>query len=157
MKNLLCVIGIMLLILLIITPPVLRLVLPDKVEPIEEVTNDIQILSCNSPYYIVSSSYESKNVKRIVIRKFTSPQGEEGEEIKENEGTTIPKLDELIESLRYDGRVIYENLEDGAMLTIDFSVYTKEEMGIPDYVKIPTEQQAFYQQQGLTCILRDSN
>ncbi len=82
MKNVLCYLGIIFLLFLIVLPPVLRIVLNDKEEEVEEAPIVRKTLSCDSDIYLTRSSYENDVIKTVIIKKI---------EVKEDTETSDSK------------------------------------------------------------------
>ena len=173
MKKVLCWLGIVLLIFLIALPPVLRIVLPAKVEEEEEVKLIRKTLSCNSKVFLSATSYENDVVKMIVIKKsFTNPnldtdtntatetdtetdteeevkpETEPDTDIKDYENTDLAKL---FEEAKKDSRVVIEEVEDGEIIKIDYTVSDYSGLEIEDLNKPINDQFTYYEDNGLVC------
>lgn len=175
MKKSLCIAGIVLLIFLIILPPFLRIALPAKDEEKKEEKIVRQTLSCDSNNYLSRTSYENGIVKMIIIKKVNeTTQTETDEEIKppenSNEGVTpetpkdketeeTPKEEEeeetelakLFKTLKKDSRVITKEVEDGEVITIDFSASEYSGLEVESLNKPINDQLAYYENNGLVC------
>ena len=140
MKNMLCYIGMLLAIVLIAFPPVLRAVLPDKVEEKEKVIEK-NILICTSSKYIVSTTYEKKEPTLIMFKKIS------GEDL-----TAPADLDNLYDSFQNDSEVVYTTMEDGEIAQIDLLALQHENLTTKSILTSDIDnQKIYYENLGLLC------
>ena len=177
MKKVLCWLGIVLLIFLIAIPPVLRIVLPAKEEEQEEVKLIRKTLSCNSKVFLSATSYENDVVKMIVIKKtFTNtnletdttgdtetdtednPDTETSDETKpettpDTETTDFENTDlaKIFEEVKKDSRVVINEVDDGEVITIDYTVSDYSGLEIEDLNQPINDQFTYYEDNGLVC------
>ena len=146
MKNILCYLGIIILLGLILLPPILRIVLPDK-EKIEIVEKIEYInLSCNNDEYLTNTSYTNDKINMIIIKKFN--------QVEQNSNTGEEFI-QIFESLKDKSTVVHTVSEDGEVLTIDFSLSDNKGLNIAKLTKNASEQKEFYESQKLTCITKN--
>ena len=133
--------------------------MPDKVVKVEENRDVVQILTCDSPFYSINSNYEAGEIQRLIIRKYNEPNTtEENTDNSSNEtDTTSEEIAATYEKLRFDGRASFEQSETNSLLSLDFTVYLKSDFDIDNFVLPPDTQLKYYQEQGLSCILRTSS
>ena len=176
MKKVLCCLGIILLIFLIALPPVLRIVLPAKEEVKEEVKLISKTLSCDSKVFLSRTSYENDVVKTIVIKKtFTNTnldddtntdteadnENETDTDIEETPPAIVPDADiidfentdlaKIFEEVKKDSRVVIEEVEDGEIIKIDFTVSDYSGLEVEDLNKTINDQFKYYEDNGLVC------
>lgn len=144
MKKVLCLFGIVVLFVLAFLPPILRIVLPSIEEKEKEAVKGNLILSCSTDDFLINTSYENEKVKMIIIKKFFS---QEGINNKNNIST-------LFESIKEKSDIIYNVLEDGEVVAIDFSVSEHKELGINNLTQKLEDQQLYYENQELSCIVK---
>ena len=150
MKNILCYLGIILLIALILFPPILRITLPDREKIKQVVTEERIILFCSNSEYIANTSYNNQNIEMIAIKKVISENKEENRE----DSITGDKFVKVYDSLREKGDVVLETTDDGEILKIDFSVSDNKGLNLVDLTKNVDEQRIFYEEQNFSCIVR---
>ena len=177
MKKVLCFLGIILLIFLIALPPVLRIVLPAKVEEEEEVKLIRKTLSCNSKVFLSATSYENDVVKMIVIKKTvpntnletdstgdteTDPNAnaepsEETQPETDTEATDFENTDlaKIFEEVKKDSRVVINEVDDGEVITIDYTVSDYSGLEIEDLNQPINDQFKYYEDNGLVCSILD--
>lgn len=146
MKNILCYLGIILLIALILFPPILRITLPDREKIKQVVTEERIILSCSNSEYIANTSYNNQNIEMIAIKKIINENIEDS--------ITGDKFVKVYDSLREKGDVVLETTDDGEILKIDFSVSDNKGLNLVDLTKNVDEQKIFYEEQNFSCIVR---
>lgn len=146
MKNILCYLGIILLIALILFPPILRIALPDREKIKQVVTEERIILSCSNSEYIANTSYNNQNIEMIAIKKIINENIEDS--------ITGDKFVKVYDSLREKGDVVLETTDDGEILKIDFSVSDNKGLNLVDLTKNVDEQKIFYEEQNFSCIVR---
>ena len=158
MKKILYLFGIFLLFILIVFPPALRIILPDKEEikrrEIENVV--ITILNCQSDKYISSNTYENTKIKRIGIKQLKKIETPETEGIEETENTTDNEttiLDDIFSNLRGQNGVYLSSDENGISLVIDFTVSEYSNLDLSNIGRSVEDQKSFYEEQGLTCMI----
>ena len=149
MKKLLCYLGILILFGLAILPPVLRLVLPDQVldnnvENVERIN-----LNCSNSSYITSTSYDGDEIKMIVIKHI---KNEYSEDLLEDE--TKQSFIDLFEDLTTKNGVLYKELSDGEVVSIDYSVYNDGKLNLTELTKKLEDQKSYYESQGLSCLIK---
>ena len=127
MKKILCFLGIILLLFLAALPPILRIILPDKMEEEKEIVHENVVLNCSNESYIANTSYQDEKVMMIIFKQLyptdsntnndqedttiiedeedTSLENEE--DILEQEPTTIEELDQAFADLKNKSNVIY--------------------------------------------------
>ena len=157
MKKLLCYLGILLLLFLAFLPPILRIFLPDQDENQKEnIINENIVIYCSNSEYIVSTNYENNEIKMLAFKKLnTNLESPEGENIDENQTLNSQSdLDKTFFYLKEANDIIYNITDDGEAIGIDFSISTHQELDINNITKQPTEQQKYYENQGLTCVVR---
>ena len=158
MKKLLCYLGIILLFGLVLFPPILRIVLPEKNEENKSEVVERKILSCSNKEYITSTSYDNQNINMIIIKKLNQNDEVETEnnteEIDESNNTTGKEFIDIFESLKYKSTVVYNVLEDGEVLSIDFTLSDNKELNLTSLTKEIEEQKEFYENQNLSCIIK---
>ncbi len=155
MKKLLCYLVIIILFGLAIFPVVLRITLPDKENIKKEESIERLLLSCLSDKYITSTSYDGKKISMIIIKKIANNLDEtnNNEETEDIELITND-LDNDFNELKTKGDVIYNQLDDGEVISIDFSVTDHPNL-ILNNLNNPIEiQKEIYERQGLTCVIK---
>lgn len=165
MKKILCYLGILILFTLGILPPVLRSFYKEDNKKEEEKLPESAILVCTSDTYMTTTSYEDDEVKKIAIKKIiTNKESEESIDEQENLDTEKPEdneemvektdMDLLFDSLKENKELIYNNLEDGEIIGIDFSVSKYESIDLSNLTKSKEDQKTYYENLKLTCIIR---
>ena len=169
MKNFLCYIGIVILVILIILPPALRIFLPEEKEK-EKIEPKLVIksLNCTGVNYVTGTSYENDEVKMIVLKKIISSDDENQDENTDNQETQDETKEEdsynnpdsserktefeaVFTRLSEDSRITKSNLNDGIALKIDFSISNNLDLDIKDLTKPINDQLIYYENLGLTC------
>ena len=164
MKKLLCFLGIILLLFLAVLPPVLRIVLPDKMEEENEVVHENVILNCSNESYIANTSYQDEKVMMIVFKQLRTtdsntnddqedPTIENEEDTSNLEQSNIEELDEAFEDLKTESNITYNVLEDGEVIEIDFTVSNHETLNLTKFTNNLADQRAYYENLGLTCLV----
>lgn len=142
MKKILCYLGIIFLFILTFLPPLLRFTLKDKdLKEEDEIIKNISLV-CSSPYYVTNTNYQDNKINMLVIKKMKV----ERDRIE---------LDDIFTSLVKSNNAIYKELEDGEVISLDFSIYTHEKLNIDSLTKDVLSQKEYYEQLGLTCLTRE--
>ena len=150
MKNLLCYLGIFVLLFLILFPPMLKIFLPDKskIETKEEAYVR-RNLSCSGKEFASNTSYDNDKVVMIILKKFMQNEEENSAETK---STTNKKLIDLFERLKNENGVKYNILENGdETILIDYSVSELPDLKVPELKMKLEEQQKYYEDNNLVC------
>ena len=148
MKKIFCFLGIIVLLGLAFLPPILRFVLPERNEEEEEINHETVILTCSSDRYITNTSYEDARIKMIVLKQLKKDLN------TSNEDENILELDQAFTDLKTKSNVIYNILEDGEVIGIDFTLSNHETLNLVKFTKPLTDQKAYYESLGLTCITK---
>ena len=178
MKNFLCYLGIIVLIVLIALPPVLRLTLKAEGEEEEEEVHVVRkTLSCDSDSYLTRTSYENDEVKSVTIKKIevkeenetsdnqditnnqenqdntTSPNDEETQSPNETPDNKEEEteFDKLFNTLKEDSRVVKQEVEDGVIIKLDFTTSDYNGLLISDLIKSADEEKIYYENQKMIC------
>lgn len=175
MKNFLCYLGIIVLIVLIALPPVLRLTLKDEGEEEEEEVHVVRkTLSCDSDNYLTRTSYENDEITAVTIKKIETKIDTETNENEEstdnqddttssdNEETQSPnetpenqeeetEFDKLFNTLKEDSRVVKQEVEDGVIIKLDFTTSDYNGLLISDLIKSADEEKIYYENQKMIC------
>ena len=146
MKKLFCYLGILLIIGLVLMPPALRIFLPDKVQEEKIVEVERYLLYCVNDEFIAINTYEGENVNLVNLKKMNQET--------DYEYQTGEELLELFDSIKDKGDTLYNILEDGELVTIDFSVSSHPNLDIGNLINNSTIQKEYYESQGLTCEIR---
>ena len=146
MKNVFCYLGILLILCLVLFPPVLRIVLPEKKKEEKKVVIETYLLYCASDEFIAINTYEGDNIKLINLKKMNQVEDYEYEMGKD--------LLKIFNSIQNKGDTLYNVVEDGELITIDFSVSTHPKLEIDDLKNGLTAQKKYYENQGLVCEIR---
>lgn len=149
MKKILCYLGILVLLFLLLLPPALRIFLKDKETVVEEpvVKN---ILVCKNDDFITTTRYEGVDIKEIAIKRNKEQDLEEGAEIVYD-----TNLDKIIDNIKSDPTLIYEETDEFKMITIDFEVSNHKELDLSLITKPINEQKAYYEAENLTCSIKE--
>ncbi len=147
MKKLLCYLGIIILLGLILFPILLRLFLPDKIEEKELKVIERMVLSCSSDKYITSTSYDGDKVNMIIIKKLKQ------EEIEENNVDRSDNILSIFESLKDKNDILYKELDDGEVISIDYTLSEHKDLEIENLKNKVDVQKSFYEDLGLTCTI----
>lgn len=160
MKKILCYFGIIVLLGLVLFPPILRIVLPNKEEDNKNEVIERIILSCSNQEYIANSSYDNDKITMIIIKKLNVSSDRETEfyqnQLNELTDTTLTgnELKELFESLKDKSTVVHNVLDDGEVISIDFSLSDNKELNLTSLTKNVQEQKNFYESQKLNCMIK---
>ncbi len=168
MKKVLCYLGIFVLLGLALLPPILRIALPNVEETKETIVISSKILSCSNDVFLANTSYENEKVKMIILKKLFSKEeierrkglqeGLDDEEAQvlelETESLKSKELNDLFESIKEKSDILHNVLEDGEIVSIDFSVSEHKDLKIDDITQKMEEQQLYYENQELTCIIK---
>ena len=153
MKKLLCYLGILVLFFLAFLPPVLRVFLPDKgEEKKEEEIVERSVLSCSSDTFIANTSYENDKIQMVLLKKLNQVTDPENPDTEALEDTS--ELGLSFEDLKDEGDIVYTETNDGEVIQIDFSISTHDKLNINNLTKDIDTQKTYYEQQGLTCVIR---
>lgn len=149
MKKILCYLGILVLLFLLLLPPALRIFLKDKETVVEEpvVKN---ILVCKNDDFITTTRYEGVDIKKIAIKRNKEQDLEEGAEIVYD-----TNLDKIIDNIKSDPTLIYEETDEFKMITIDFEVSNHKELDLSLITKPINDQKAYYEAENLTCSIKE--
>ena len=121
MKKVLCYFGILILLGLVLMPPMLRITLPKENKEDKNEVVSSRLLSCQNEELIIKQSYENNKVKMIVIKKLLV---ENDEYIKSKE------LIRIFDSIKENSNITYNKLEDGEVISIDFSISEHNDLNI---------------------------
>ena len=149
MKKILCYLGILFLLFLLFLPPALRIFLKDKETIVEEpvVKN---ILVCKNDDFITTTRYEGVDIKKIAIKRNKEQDLEEGAEMVYD-----TNLDKIIDNIKSDPTLIYEETDEFKMITIDFEVSNHKELDLSLITKPINDQKAYYEAENLTCSIKE--
>lgn len=149
MKKILCYLGILVLLFLLLLPPALRIFLKDKETVVEEpvVKN---ILVCKNDDFITTTRYEGVDIKKIAIKRNKEQDLEEGAEIVYD-----TNLDKIIDNIKSDPTLIYEETDEFKMITIDFEVSNHKELDLSLITKPINDQKNYYEAENLTCSIKE--
>lgn len=149
MKKILCYLGILVLLFLLLLPPALRIFLKDKETVVEEpvVKN---ILVCKNNDFITTTRYEGVDIKKIAIKRNKEQDLEEGAEIVYD-----TNLDKIIDNIKSDPTLIYEETDEFKMITIDFEVSNHKELDLSLITKPINDQKNYYEAENLTCSIKE--
>ena len=164
MKKILCFLGIILLLFLAALPPILRIILPDKMEEEKEIVHENVILNCSNESYIANTSYQDEKVMMIIFKQLyptdsntnddqEDPTIENEEDTSNLEQSNIEELDEAFEDLKTESNITYNVLEDGEVIEIDFTVSNHETLNLTKFTNNLADQRAYYENLGLTCLV----
>ena len=146
MKKLLCYVGIIIIIAFIAFPPVLRIVLPDEEKKEIHIEIERSLLYCSSNEFLAISNYEGDDVKLINLKKMSMEE--------DYEYTTGEELLNTFDSIKNTGDTVYNELDDGELISIDFSVSNHKDMEISNLTNSLTNEKEYYESQGLVCEIR---
>ncbi len=164
MKKILCFLGIILLLFLAALPPILRIILPDKMEEEKEIVHENVVLNCSNESYIANTSYQDEKVMMIIFKQLyptdsntnddqEDPTIENEEDTSNLEQSNIEELDEAFEDLKTESNITYNVLEDGEVIEIDFTVSNHETLNLTKFTNNLADQRAYYENLGLTCLV----
>lgn len=164
MKKILCFLGIILLLFLAALPPILRIILPDKMEEEKEIVHENVILNCSNESYIANTSYQDEKVMMIIFKQLyptdsntnddqEDPTIENEEDTSNLEQSNIEELDEAFEDLKTESNITYNVLEDGEVIEIDFTISNHETLNLTKFTNNLADQRAYYENLGLTCLV----
>lgn len=164
MKKILCFLGIILLLFLAALPPILRIILPDKMEEEKEIVHENVVLNCSNESYIANTSYQNEKVMMIIFKQLyptdsntnddqEDPTIENEEDTSNLEQSNIEELDEAFEDLKTESNITYNVLEDGEVIEIDFTVSNHETLNLTKFTNNLADQRAYYENLGLTCLV----
>ena len=149
MKKILCYLGILVLLFLLLLPPALRIFLKDKETVVEEpvVKN---ILVCKNDDFITTTRYEGVDIKKIAIKRNKEQDLEEGAEMVYD-----TNLDKIIDNIKSDPTLIYEETDEFKMITIDFEVSNHKELDLSLITQPINDQKNYYEAENLTCSIKE--
>lgn len=149
MKKILCYLGILVLLFLLFLPPALRIFLKDKETIVEEpvVKN---ILVCKNDDFITTTRYEGVDIKKIAIKRNKEQDLEEGAEMVYD-----TNLDKIIDNIKSDPTLIYEETDEFKMITIDFEVSNHKELDLSLITQPINDQKNYYEAENLTCSIKE--
>lgn len=164
MKKILCFLGIILLLFLAALPPILRIILPDKMEEEKEIVHENVVLNCSNESYIANTSYQNEKVMMIIFKQLyptdsntnddqEDPTIENEEDTSNLEQSNIEELDEAFEDLKTESNITYNVLEDGEVIEIDFTISNHETLNLTKFTNNLADQRAYYENLGLTCLV----
>ena len=154
MKNVLCYLGIAFILFLVAFPPILRAVLPERKKEEKKIAVvETKLLVCTGDKFMTTTSYEGEKIKNIMIKKIN--QGDGGEEELETNDEEVNNLELAFKELKDIGDNVYQEVEGGAILTIDFSVSNHPELVAYDLTNTIEIQKEIYEKNQLTCEIRD--
>lgn len=164
MKKILCFLGIILLLFLAALPPILRIILPDKMEEEKEIVHENVVLNCSNESYIANTSYQDEKVMMIIFKQLyptdsntnddqEDPTIENEEDTSNLEQSNIEELDEAFEDLKTESNITYNVLEDGEVIEIDFTISNHETLNLTKFTNNLADQRAYYENLGLTCLV----
>ena len=168
MKNVLCWFGIIVLLGLVLFPPILRLVLPNKEEIEKKVERTNYVLACSNQRFIINTSYENNKVKMIIMKKlFTQQEKDKRKQIDENienideqlidpdtKSVKYQEINDIFEKIKNQTTIIHNVLDDGEVISIDFSILEHNELEINKMIQEINEQQLFYENIDFSCVIR---
>ena len=146
MKKILCFLGIILLLFLAALPPILRIILPDKMEEEKEIVHENVVLNCSNESYIANTSYQDEKVMMIIFKQLyptdsntnddqEDPTIENEEDTSNLEQSNIEELDEAFEDLKTESNITYNVLEDGEVIEIDFTISNHETLNLTKFIQ----------------------
>ena len=164
MKKILCFLGIILLLFLAALQPILRIILPDKMEEEKEIVHENVVLNCSNESYIANTSYQNEKVMMIIFKQLyptdsntnddqEDPTIENEEDTSNLEQSNIEELDEAFEDLKTESNITYNVLEDGEVIEIDFTISNHETLNLTKFTNNLADQRAYYENLGLTCLV----
>ena len=164
MKKILCFLGIILLLFLAALPPILRIILPDKMEEEKEIVHENVVLNCSNESYIANTSYQNEKVMMIIFKQLyptdsntnddqEDPTIENEEDTSNLEQSNIEELDEAFEDLKTESNITYNVLEDAEVIEIDFTISNHETLNLTKFTNNLADQRAYYENLGLTCLV----
>lgn len=149
MKKILCYLGILVLLFLLLLPPALRMFLKDKENVIEEEVVE-NILVCKNDEFITTTRYEGVDIKKIAIKRNKEASIEEDADVVYD-----TNIDKLIDNIKSDPNLIYEETDEFKMITIDFEVSNHEYLDLSLITKPINDQKAYYEAENLTCSIKE--
>lgn len=142
MKKILCYLGIIVLLCLTFLPLALRKFYKDEVKEDENEIISNVMLSCKNDYFEVINNYQDDSIKMIVLKRIKT------------EEEKLSELDTIFDSIKTESKLTYNETDIFETIAIDFSVYTFDELNISNLTKTSTVQQLYYENQGLTCLVK---
>ncbi len=152
MKKILCYFGIVVLLGFILFPPALRIFLPEKKEIQETPQSVSSSLVCTSDYFISNTRYENNKVQMIIMKKIDIINSED-DDLQENISIDN-ELTKSFDELKDKNDVIYNNLDDGEAISIDFTLSEHANLDLKNFIKEIDEQQKYYESFDLICQIR---
>lgn len=168
MKNILSYIGILVLLGLVLFPPILRIVLPEKTKEEKKIDRNSYILSCSNQKFTINTSYEEEKIKMIVIKnKFTQEEIDKRKNLDENienldeqlldDDTALLKYKEIVDlfdEIKNKTTVTYNVMSDGEIVSIDYSVDEHKELEIDKLTQSMNRQQMYYEKLDFSCSIK---
>ena len=143
MKKLLCYLGILVLLGLVLMPPILRITLPKNKETEKTSVVESKILSCSNDELIIKASYENDKVKMIVMKKMNVEEKNKSE-----------ALIKVFDEIKNNGNISYNKVEDGEVISIDFSISNHNDLNINTLTEPIESQKILYENQQLNCTIQ---
>ena len=155
MKKIIYYLGIIILFSLAVTPPILRIALPDQDKKEDKKINkEMTMLVCTSDKYMTVTNYEDEKINRIMLKKINQINNEITEEQEEISNVNTNELDTYFNELTLNGDILHNEVADGQILTIDYSVSNHSNLKIDNLTNSIEKQKNIYQSYGLTCEIR---
>ena len=153
MKKLLCYLGILILLFLLLLPPALRIFLKDK-ETQVEVSVSKNILICKNDDFITTTTYEGTSIKKIIIKR-NIPTIEEDDLEEDIQIVYDTDIDKIIDDIKSDSTLIYEETDEYKMVTLDFEVSNYKDLNLSLITKPINDQKTYYEAENLTCSIKE--
>ena len=159
MKKILCYLAIFIILFLIILPPGLRMFLKDEKDDKKETNIENQSLYCQSQKYTILASYTNNEYQNIIIKKInkiiSQNDTDSEEEINDSEEFEFIQeentaLDELFNTLKENEELEYKQLDDGEVISIDFS----NNIVLDDAIKKFDSAKDYLEKMALKCDIR---
>lgn len=168
MKNIMRYIGIIILLGLILFPPILRLTLPEKKEEEKTIDQNSYILSCSNQRFIVNTSYEEEKIKMLVLKKiYTQQEIDKRRRLDENvenldeqlldPNTVVVKYQDIVdifEDIKNKTSIKYDVVDDGEVISIDYSISDHKELEIDKLTQSMSNQQLYYEKLDFSCTIK---
>ena len=133
------------MLFLTLLPPALRMFVKDKDETYHEEDVKVQTLFCTGKF-MTNTNYVSEKITRIVIKKV----------IKEGEEVDNPSdIDTVFDNLKNSGILTVNELEDGEAINIDIEFINQNKLDITKITQKIEEQKIYYENNALTCTIRE--
>lgn len=168
MKNIMRYMGIIILLGLILFPPILRLTLPEKKEEEKTIDQNSYILSCSNQRFIVNTSYEEEKIKMLVLKKiYTQQEIDKRRRLDENvenldeqlldPNTVVVKYQDIVdifEDIKNKTSIKYDVVDDGEVISIDYSISDHKELEIDKLTQSMSNQQLYYEKLDFSCTIK---